>query len=335
MSSVASSSWLAKKCKSCPRARSFSRLDSCGRPLVRTNSCSICRPTGRDGLRNDVTSGIWELDRRCVSLPGAISLSSSVVPKTTCSANSLISMQKSVSQENGKTTGSCMRIRLHRHWKLPGCGRLFENLFALLEEFVLKMKYYRTGQKWQHRVCPKHAVELELCINDTDYSTWSREFQTTLANQDNRVAWRCDECIGYWFENHFIDCAEWSRPYLIERAQLVVSCPNCSSRRVTHTCEPACCGVHQCLDCNATLESHVEVVHEGEKTSRPRLRLRGQGWNASGPFRSDHMLRTGVRRDYRTCEKEHERMMELVLIDPIRICDAQVGWYCDDCERVN
>ena len=215
---------------------------------------------------------------------------------------------------------------------MVGCLKL---LFALLEEFVLKMKYYRTGQKWQHRVCPKHAVELELCINDTDYSMWSREFQTTLANQDNRVAWRCDECIGYWFENHFIDCAEWSRPYLIERAQLVVSCPNCSSRRVTHTCEPACCGVHECLDCNATLESHVEVVHEGEKTSRPRLRLRGQGWNASGPFSSDHMLRTGVRRDYRTCKKEHERMMELVLIDPIGICDAQVGWYCDDCERVD
>ena len=197
------------------------------------------------------------------------------------------------------------------------------------------MKFHRTGQTWPHRICPKHEIELELCINDTEYSKWSPDFYPAFQNQDNRVVWRCGDCIGYWFENHFIDHAEWRRPYRIESAQLVVSCPSCKSRRVTHTCEPACCGVHECLDCNGKFESQVELVRKGSEQPDANPRLRGQGWNASGPFESDHMHRTGVFRDYRSCGEETHGKLELVLIDPVRICDAQVGWYCDDCERVN
>jgi len=196
------------------------------------------------------------------------------------------------------------------------------------------MDFHRTGQTSEHRICPKHQTELELCINDTDYSKWSVSFQPVHNNNDNRVAWRCDACIGYWFENHFIDETEWSRPRRIECAQLVLCCPSCNSRRVTHTCDPGCCGSHKCLDCESEFKSHVELIRKGKTRPYESPRLRGQGWNSSGPFEPDHMHRTGVQRDYRKCEKGDHGDLELILIDPIRICDAQVGWYCKVCNRV-
>jgi len=197
------------------------------------------------------------------------------------------------------------------------------------------MDFHCTGQTSKHRVCPKHQTELELCINDTDYSKWSNGHQRLYGNHDNRVAWRCEECIGYWFENHFIDQAEWNRSYRIECAHLVLRCPNCDSRRVTHTCEPECCGRHKCLACNSPFESKVKLIREGNVESADSPRLRGQGWNGSGPFHPDHMHRTGIERDYRSCPKDGHDLVELVLIDPIRRCDAQVGWYCKECNRVS
>ena len=197
------------------------------------------------------------------------------------------------------------------------------------------MNFHQSGKKSQYRVCPKHDLELELCINDTDYSQWSSDHQSLYNNQDNRIAWRCEKCIGYWFENHFIDQAEWNRPYRIEIAQLVVCCPNCDSRRVTHTCVPECCGMHQCQDCQAEFDSQVKLVSEGDKTPGKPPRLRGQGWTSSGRFRPEHMQRTGILRNYRSCGKENHGMLEVVLIAPIRICDAQIGWYCEPCDRVH
>jgi len=197
------------------------------------------------------------------------------------------------------------------------------------------MDFHRTGQTSKHRVCPKHQLPLELCINDTDYSKWSVRHAPVCNNQDNRVAWRCEECLGYWYENHFIDQAEWSRPYRIECAQLVLLCPSCNSRRVTHTCEPACCGSHKCLDCDGEFKSNVELIREGKNEPNVVPRLRGQGWTSSGGFVPDHMHRTGVERDYRKCENGDHGKLELILIDPIGICDAQVGWHCQECNRVH
>jgi hypothetical protein len=123
-------------------------------------------------------------------------------------------------------------------------------------------------------------------------------------------------------------------PIGLSGAQLVVSCPNCASRHVTHTCEPACCGVHKCLEFEAKFDSRVTVIRQGKGKPVSRPRLRGQGWTASGRFRPEYMRRTGLLRDYRRCGKDGHGMGELVLIEPSGICDAQVGWYCDDCQRL-
>jgi len=196
------------------------------------------------------------------------------------------------------------------------------------------MDFYRTGQTSKYRICPKHNSDLELCINDKDYSKWALVFHPLSNNQDNRVAWRCEECLGYWFENHFIDQAESNRPYRIECAHLVLNCPDCDSSRVTHTCVPECCGAHQCLDCEAAFEAVTKLVRAGVDKTDDSPRLRGQGWTASGPLKP-HMHRTGIEREYRSCDQEEHGKLELVLIDPVGICDAQVGWYCKTCQRVH
>jgi hypothetical protein len=201
------------------------------------------------------------------------------------------------------------------------------------------MEFHRTGQAFKHRKCPKHQSRLELCINDTDYSKWSQAHQPLYGNHDNRVAWHCELCLGYWFENHFIDQAEWNRPYRIEIAHLVLRCPSCTSNRVTHTCVPECCGQHKCLDCDTIYESQTKLIQKGtipDGTKEPvgSPRLRGQGWTSSGPLEPGHMHRTGILRDYRQCEHDDHSLLELVLIDSIGRCDAQVGWYCEECKRV-
>jgi len=64
---------------------------------------------------------------------------------------------------------------------------------------------FRSGQYYAFRVCPKHGCELELCVDDTDFSAWSAGHAPLYDHDDNRVCWRCDECLGFWLENHFID----------------------------------------------------------------------------------------------------------------------------------
>jgi len=118
----------------------------------------------------------------------------------------------------------------------------------------------RTGWLTGVRRCPLHDCELELCFDETDHATWHHAFR----HDDNRVSWRCDRCVGRWTENHFLYPA--SRPVVGPR--LVVTCPACGGRRVSHTCVVGCCESHACVDCGAAYDVRARVVTPG--LSEPR-----------------------------------------------------------------
>ena len=102
-------------------------------------SCRICRPTGRPGETNERTSGRFRTSPSQVNRPGATSFSSSVFPKTICSANSLTFIGSTILE----------RVSLiHRRLVFTVTGKVYEsawkedNLAAKLSQTLA-----RTGQE--------------------------------------------------------------------------------------------------------------------------------------------------------------------------------------------
>ncbi len=125
---------------------------------------------------------------------------------------------------------------------------------------------YRTGKHYSFRRCPKHDTDLELCIDDTDFSEWSGGHQTPYNHHENRILWRCDNCLIYWNENYFIENA-LSHRIDLSPSRLILICPECNSNRITHECVPECCTNHYCIDCNSELEAEVRLVGKNHKTN--------------------------------------------------------------------
>src|SRR5437868_4680889 len=102
----------------------------------------------------------------------------------------------------------------------------------------------RTGWTTAARMCPAHDLPLELELDVTEHP------KSTLRSSDpeeSRLRWRCQSCAGAWTETYFMDDAAWARQVAMQ-PRLVLPCPACNGLRVTHSCTPACCPAHHCLD---------------------------------------------------------------------------------------
>jgi Zn finger protein HypA/HybF involved in hydrogenase expression len=186
----------------------------------------------------------------------------------------------------------------------------------------------RTGFTTGARRCPVHGERLELCFDETDYSTWSADHQVPFHHDDNRVRWRCAACVGSWLENYFLAArAEAPSP-----PRLLLGCPRCSSRRVTHECVPACCGAHVCVDCGGRFELAVEVVTPGDGAG-PEPPPAPSDVILSTPSPAEAVERSGWWRPFRVCPV-HALPLELVFI-PVGggAAAALLAWRCDPCAR--
>lgn len=184
----------------------------------------------------------------------------------------------------------------------------------------------RTGWKTGARRCPVHADALELCFDETDYASWSAGHQAPFNHDDNRVRWRCDTCVGSWLENHFLE--EGALPVA---TRLILTCPRCASRRVTHECVPACCGSHKCIDCGAGFELAANIVEPGaRKTAAATPGGKNVILSASTNIRSD--CRSGWTRTFRRCP-EHQSPLELVIIAIGDEPPELLAWHCKACQR--
>lgn len=193
----------------------------------------------------------------------------------------------------------------------------------------------RTGFTTEARRCPIHRSALELVFDETERSTWSPGFPPLAGADDvNRVRWRCEVCVGSYTENYFVRDVGFRPP---AARRLLLRCPLCGSRRVTHGCVPECCEQHVCADCNKGFEARVELVVRGDKMGSddddgPAHGVRDSKTRIPGT----PALRSGFTRDFRRCPNAaHKKPLELVLLPMSEgdVADAPVllGWYCAAC----
>ncbi len=185
----------------------------------------------------------------------------------------------------------------------------------------------RTGWTTTARRCPRHDLPLELCFDETDLSRWSRGHQAPFNHDDDRVRWRCAACVGAWTESFFLE----GRRRTPAPVPLVLSCPSCASHRVTHGCEPGCCGLHVCVDCGAQLDAVVDLITPGDRFPVERLPERALvAFGAGGPPPPES--RSGWSREFRRCPDD-DRSLELVFIALLDEAPTVLGWYCSRCMR--
>ena len=122
----------------------------------------------------------------------------------------------------------------------------------------------RTGWQTTARRCPLHGSALELTFDETDYATSEWEGRATFDHDDNRVLWHCATCVGSYTENYFLYRSGFRLP---PARRLLLRCPQCGSRRVTHTCVPECCNSHACLSCHRGFEIRLELIERGHKVT--------------------------------------------------------------------
>ena len=210
------------------------------------------------------------------------------------------------------------------------------------EETVRGQTRFRTGQYFSFRKCPKHGTELELCINDTDYSTWSVGHQLRYNHHCNRIEWRCDECLMFWNENYFIR-THFPVHIQLPSAQLLLLCPHCGSKRMTHDCVPECCTTHYCIDCQARFSAQITVTqpgqqknmenHEDERENEEEIW--GDVCPSSCRYTATDTTMTGIMRSYRTCpDHDGDEPLELVFCHEYAREYVDPAWYCRRCQRI-
>lgn len=187
----------------------------------------------------------------------------------------------------------------------------------------------RTGWNSDARRCPVHGDRLELCFDETDYSSWSPGHQVPFNHDDNRIRWRCATCVGSWLENYFL-AASGDAP---SPRPLLLTCPQCSSRRVTHDCVPACCAQHVCVDCGTMLELMVEVTALGTATNPEQPQPRATCVIMSVPNVVDPSQRSGWSRPYRLCPVHNEPLELVVIPFSDESPPTLLAWYCNCCTR--
>lgn len=207
---------------------------------------------------------------------------------------------------------------------------------ASKEEIINGQTRYRSGKYYSFRRCPKHNCNLELCINDTDFSEWSDGHQQLYNHHENRIEWRCDSCYIFWNENYFQK--EASPKTELPLSQLVLICPICESERVTHECTPLCCTDHYCIDCKSRFTAEIDPIKKGyKKITDDEDVLDSEFCPADSQFQKTKTSMTGIFRKYRKCPNHKNEPLELVFIHaidavPIRI--EQPAWFCKLCNRV-
>jgi hypothetical protein len=206
------------------------------------------------------------------------------------------------------------------------------------KEKVNGQQIARTGWTTTARCCPVHGSALELVFDETDRSSWSSSFPKVDSKDDeNRVRWRCEACVGSYTENYFIRAPDFRPP---SPHRLLLRCPSCGSRRVSHDCVPECCEQHGCPDCSTGFVARVELVERGSRKSGsdedsdsqvvPRRDLR---MTTGGP----PAHRSGFTRDFRRCPKPaHREPLELVFLpwgdSSLSSAPLLLGWYCAACD---
>jgi hypothetical protein len=208
------------------------------------------------------------------------------------------------------------------------------------EETIQRQTRYRSEKFYPFRRCPKHDTELELCLNDTDFSKLFVQNRPLPNHHENRIEWRCDTCLIFWNENYFL--RKDTPHYQIElpTAQLLLFCPICGSKRVTHSCTPACCTDHECVDCNAKFTAHIELVKTGNKkiVQEDETPLYSIYCPMSCLLKSAETTLTGILRTYRKCPDHQEEPLELAFVHAINnipLKPIEPGWYCKLCKRVH
>ncbi len=207
------------------------------------------------------------------------------------------------------------------------------------EETIRGQTRYRTGKYYSFRRCPKHDTELELCIDDTDFSEWSDGHQIPYNHHENRILWRCSSCLIHWNENYFIKKILSSKIEL-PSSQLILICPNCNSNRVTHDCVPECCTNHYCIDCNSKFEAEIKLEKKENKLNNQDDddSFEFDFTPASSLLSSTNTTLTGVKRSYRKCIDHPDEILELAFIHGIEDLPTKLdepGWYCRKCDRVH
>jgi hypothetical protein len=194
---------------------------------------------------------------------------------------------------------------------------------------------FRSRRTFPFRNCPRHGGELELCVNDTDYSKWPAGHQPLYNHHDNRIAWRCESCLGFWFENHFINAtldSVWSDK-ASDEARLRFSCPACGSFRMHHLCIPECCGHHRCFACGTEFDAETLLIHRGTRPESKVLSVALDATTSERTFEPEKDLRTGVTRSYRSCPEHPSRKLELVFMKDSYVDAYHAAWLCDACSR--
>lgn len=186
----------------------------------------------------------------------------------------------------------------------------------------------RTGWVTDARRCPDHGEQLELCFDETDFTSWSPEHQVPFNHDDDRIRWRCDQCVGSWLESFFLE----GRREPPRATRLLLTCPSCGGRRVTHDCVPECCDGHVCVDCLTSFSARVEVVEPGPEAAAsaepdaPAYLIMATG---QAP---DPRYRSGWSRPFRACPS-HGSALELVFVALGSETPHLLAWHCADCAR--
>lgn len=193
-------------------------------------------------------------------------------------------------------------------------------------EIINNRNVRRTGWTTSARQCPRHGCDLELCFDETDFSTWSAEHQVPFNHDDDRIRWRCEPCLGSWLENWFLGDAR-----AIEATRrLVLKCPDCGSLRVTHECVPECCEQHVCIDCGRGFEADATIISINEQAVPPVAEDKSPlAW--VGGSRTPPPIRSHWHRSFRRCDR-HGSELELVFIGILDDAPpTALAWYCETC----
>jgi hypothetical protein len=196
----------------------------------------------------------------------------------------------------------------------------------------------RTGWLTPLRACPVHDLPLELCFDETEFGKWSDGHQPLYNHDENRVCWRCDECVGTWLENWFMYRPDLVRASPKERVErLMLTCLACGSRRIGHDCVPACCGEHSCRDCGATFEVSARIVEPGiaPEEDEPLPCWGPVAESFGGTSSGDEAgVRSGHCAEFRSCPK-CGTPRELIIVGERTPAEdgTRVAWFCGTCNR--
>ncbi|MBI5550870.1 MAG: hypothetical protein HY911_05125 [Desulfobacterales bacterium] len=174
--------------------------------------------------------------------------------------------------------------------------------------------------------CPRHNTELRLFIDEGN-------------SPNSIIAWYCERCKGYWYEDFFyFENNKGKKPKALDY-NFFIKCPKCGSFKVFHHCEPICCSQHGCSDCGAGFEIEADILHRGDSSLKLH-NLRGYHLNEGKAvgvgyfkmFEDYQKIEFGSK--LRKCVV-HPNAKIILCIQNSCSNDTRIGWYCKECNTIN